>query len=100
MVNLLRSIVNPYCFMVVLLNLETGEEYCLELDDQDILSLTEGDRGMLEDSEPIDLQNMIVDNLELIERDGIKFLTCTKKVFFNHLWHGIMSSKLSQTSQH
>ena len=98
-VNLLRSTVNPYCFIVVILNLETGEEHSLELDEQDVQQLTEGDRGLLEDSEPIDLQNLIIDNLELIERDNIKFLTCTHRVFFNQLWHGIMSSKLSQTSQ-
>ena len=99
-VNLLRSTVNPYCFIVVILNLETGEEYCLELDEHDILQLTEGDRGLLEDSDPIDLKNLIVDNLELIERDQIKFLTCTHNVFFNQLWHGIMTTKVSHTSQH
>ena len=99
-VNLMRSIINPYCFIVVILNLEKGEEYCLELDEQDILYLTEGDRGLLEDSDPNDLQTLIIDNLELIERDGIKLLTCTHKVFFNQLWHGIMDSKISYNSQH
>ena len=91
----MRSTINPYCFIVVILNLETGEEYCLELEEHDVMQLTEGDRGLLEDSDPIDLKNMIIDNLELIERDGIKFLTCTHKVFFNQLWHGIMNSKIS-----
>ena len=71
MVNLLRSTVNPYCFIVVILNLESGEEYCLELDENDILQLTEGDRGLLEDSDPEDMKNLIIDNLELIERDSI-----------------------------
>ena len=99
-VNLLRSKLNPYCFIVVILNLESGEEYCLELDEGDMIHLTEGDRGMLEDSEPIDLQNLIIDNLELIERNGVKFLTCSHKVFFNQLWHDIMNSKISQHSQH
>ena len=70
-VNLLRSTVNPYCFIVVILNLESGEEYCLELDENDILQLTEGDRGLLEDSDPEDMKNLIIDNLELIERDSI-----------------------------
>ena len=93
--NLMRSTINPYCFIVVILNLETGEEYVLELEEHDVMQLTEGDRGLLEDSDPIDLKNMIIDNLELIERDGVKFLTCTHKVFFNQLWHGIMNSKLS-----
>ena len=98
MVNLLRSTTNPYCFIVIILNFELGEEYCLELDEQDILYLTEGDRGLLEDSDPHDLKTLIIENLELIERDGIKFLTCTPKVFFNQLWHGIMSSKISYSS--
>lgn len=99
-INLLRSTVNPYSFTVILLKLESGEEYCLELQEQDILQMTEGDRGLLEDSEPVDLQDMIIDNLELIERDGVNFLTCTQKVYFNQLWHGVMASKLSQTSKH
>lgn len=34
-VNLMRSIANPYCFIVILLNLESGEEYCLELTESD-----------------------------------------------------------------
>lgn len=95
LVNLLRSTVNPYSFTVVLLKLDSGEEYCLELREHDIMMLTEGDRGLLEDSEPVDLQNMIIDNLELIERDGFNFLTCSHKIFFNQLWHGVMTSKLS-----
>lgn len=93
--SLLRSTINPYCFFVILLNLERGEEYCIELDESDIMSLTEGDRGLLEDSEPIDLQNLIIDNLELIERDEVMFLTCAQKIFFNQLWHGIMTSPFS-----
>lgn len=97
-INLMRSTINPYCFIVVILNLETGEEYCLELDEKDVMQITEGDRGLLEDADPLDLNGMIIDNLELIERDGVKFLTCTNKVFFNQLWHGIMTSKLSHTS--
>ena len=34
--NLMRSTINPYCFIVVLLNLDSGEEYCLELTEHDI----------------------------------------------------------------
>ena len=42
-VSLFRSTTNPYCFFVTLLDLVNGEEYCLELADQDIFQLTEGD---------------------------------------------------------
>jgi hypothetical protein len=41
-VSLLRSIKNPYCFLVNLLNFSTGENYCLELCENDIFQLTEG----------------------------------------------------------
>ena len=41
-VSLLRSISNPYCFVITLLNFENGENYCLELQENDIFQLTEG----------------------------------------------------------
>ena len=51
-VSLLRAKENPYVFMVLCMNLVTGEEYALELHESDIFQITEGDMGMLEDAEP------------------------------------------------
>ena len=95
--SLLRSKQNPYVFIVILLNLNNGEEYVLELQENDIFQITEGDQGLLEDGEPQELAKMIIDNLDLLNRDGVKFLTCEYKVFFNQLWQDAMVSKLSKS---
>lgn len=54
---------------------------------------------MLEDAEPHQLAMLIIDNLELISKDGVKFLTCEHKVFFNSLWSDALVSTVSKSSQ-
>jgi len=54
---------------------------------------------MLEDAEPHQLAMLIIENLELIEKDGIKFLTCEHRVFFNSLWSDALVSNFSKSKQ-
>lgn len=98
-VSLLRSKQNPYVFMVLAMNLEKGEEYALELHEHDIFMISEGDQGLLEDPEPRQLAQLILDNLELYEQDGVQFLTCEQKIFFNSLWSDVVVSQVSKNKQ-
>ena len=84
--------------MIILFDLQKGDEYALELLQDDINVLCEGDLGLLKDEEPAALQNLIMSNLELIEKDGAKFLTCEHKIFFVGLWQDQMTSKLSKAA--
>jgi hypothetical protein len=54
---------------------------------------------MLEDAEPHQLAILIIENLELIEKDGIKYLTCEHRVFFNSLWSDALVSNVSKSKQ-
>lgn len=70
------------------MNIDNGEEYMLELNEEDLFELTEGFNNMLEIYEPKDLIDLIVKNLTIINKDqGIKVLACEHKVFFNNLFH-------------
>jgi hypothetical protein len=62
--------------MALCTNLSNGEEYALELGEGDVFAITEGNQGMLEDAEPIVLCQLIIDSLQLLERDGTQFITC------------------------
>jgi hypothetical protein len=89
----MRTKKNPYIFLVMLLNLQYGTEYILELLESDILQLVEGNQGLLEQPEPKELIRMIVRGLDILTRGKsengnteIKVLTCEHRIFFNTLW--------------
>ena len=53
----------------------------------------EGNQGLLEQPEPLELQRMILRGLDLMVRDKtengnteVKVLTCEHRIFFNTLW--------------
>lgn len=47
-VTLLRHKTNSFVFICIAINMSTGEEYVLELQHQDIVTLIEGDISLLE----------------------------------------------------
>lgn len=98
-VSLLRAKNDPYVFMVLCQDLSTGQEYALVLHETDVFQLTEGDQGLLEDPEPIELAKLIIESLELVRKDGVTYLTCEQKVFFNSLWSDMMISTASRAKQ-
>ena len=77
---------NPHEFMVILFDLEKGDEYVLQLTEEDIFVLTEGFQGILKDEDSTFLTKIIIDNLDFVSKDGATFLTCQHKVFFISLW--------------
>jgi hypothetical protein len=98
-VSLLRARDNPYVFMVLCQDLQNGREYALELRENDVFQLIEGDQGMLEDPEPLELFARIINSLEFVQKDGVTYLTCEQVVFFNSLWADAMVSAASSSIQ-
>ena len=49
----MRHKVDPMCFKIFVMNIERGEEYVLDLKQNDIFELTEGVNHILETEEPI-----------------------------------------------
>ena len=97
-VTLLRHRVDPYIFLVVAINLTTGEEYVLELQWSDILVLIEGDMSLLESNkDSTEVQAIILNNLVLLHNDIEKqtSLACEQKVYFNTVMQDIFESQAS-----
>ncbi len=67
LVSLLRHNVNLFVFMVVAFDITDGNEYVVELLEQDIYQLSLGNLGLLEDDESLELQDLVLDNLNLVE---------------------------------
>lgn len=91
-VSVLRHKKNPLIFKVIAFNLERREEYMMELNESDVYELVEGDQQILRNVEPDELIQKITNNLNLIERDNIKVLSCDQKIFFNEIWADRMES--------
>jgi hypothetical protein len=91
-VSVLRHKQNPLIFKVIAFNLERREEYMMELNESDVYELVEGDQQILRNVEPDELIQKITTNLNLIERDKIKVLSCDQKIFFNEIWAERMES--------
>lgn len=85
-VSIMRNKNKPLIFKVIAFNLENREEFMIELNESDIYELVEGDQQILKNLEPDALIQKITDNLNLIDRDGLKVLSCEHKVFFNEIW--------------
>jgi hypothetical protein len=64
----------------------------MELNDSDVYELVEANQQILKNVEPDELIQKITTNLNLIERDRIKVLTCDQKIFFNQIWMENMES--------
>lgn len=77
---------------MIAFNLERREEYMMELNESDVYELVEGDQQILRNVEPDALIQKISNNLNLIERDNIKVLSCDQKIFFNEIWADRMES--------
>jgi hypothetical protein len=54
---------------------------------------------LLEDAEPNELAQLIIDNIELFDKDDVQFLTFEHKVFFNSLWSDTLVSNVSKSKQ-
>ena len=91
-VSVLRHKQNPLIFKIIAFNLELREEFMMELNESDVYELVEGNQQILKNVEPDELIQKITTNLNLIERDRIKVLTCDQKIFFNEIWMENMES--------
>ena len=97
-VTLLRHRTDPYIFLVVAINLTSGEEHVLELQWSDILVLIEGDMSLLESNkDSTEVQAIILNNLVLLHNDIEKqtSLACEQKVYFNTVMQDIFESQAS-----
>ena len=74
--SVLRHKQDPMSFKIMVMNLERGEEYVLDIKHRDLFELTEGCNEVLEREEPTALIDLIVDNLVICHKDGIKVLAC------------------------
>lgn len=91
-VSVLRNKLKPLIFKVIAFNLERREEFMMELNESDVYELVEGEQQILKNIEADELIKKITTNLNLIERDRIKVLTCDQKIFFNEIWMENMES--------
>jgi len=99
-VTLLRHREDPFVFMAIAINMQTGEEHVLELQRRDIFTLIKGDISLLENStDSEEVQQLILDNLVLLHNDleGTKSLSCEQKVYFNTVMQSTMASRASTT---
>lgn len=62
-----------------------GEEYILDLDGRDLIELTEGRTSLLEASEPGELIDCIIENLN-ITSGAHRILQCEHKIFFSNMF--------------
>ena len=67
------------------MNFERGQEYMLDLLQKDLqlIASESGQRNLLTREEPHELINWMLENLTLINKDGMKLLACEYKVYFN-----------------
>ena len=84
-VSVLRHKRDPMSFKVIAASQDMGEEYILDLDSRDLIELTEGNTALLEASEPTELIECIIDNLN-IANGAHRILQCEHKVFFSHMF--------------
>lgn len=68
------------------------EEFMVELSESDIYELVEGEQQILKSLEPDRLVQKISTNLNIIERDKLRVLTCDHKIFFSEIWMKNMES--------
>lgn len=64
-VTVLRHKRDPMSFKVIAASQDMGEEYILDLDSRDLIELTEGQTALLEASEPSELIDCVIDNLNI-----------------------------------
>jgi hypothetical protein len=99
-VTLLRHRSDPYVFMAIAINIQLGEEYVLELQQKDILTLIEGDISLLENPRDCtEVEQLILNNLVLCfdEIEKQKFLSCEYKCYFNTVMQSNLQSRASST---
>ena len=85
MVSVLRHRRDPMSFKVIASSQDMGEEFILDLDSRDLIELTEGHTALLEASEPTELIECIIENLN-ITNGRHRILQCEHKVFFSHIF--------------
>lgn len=95
----MRHRTDPFVFMVIAVNAQTGEEYVLELNQKDIRTLAEGDLSLIEHDDAIAVQETILLNLVLLPaQQDHRLLACEQKVYFNTVMQSMMTSKASSTA--
>jgi hypothetical protein len=67
-VSVLRHLKDPLSFKIIASSTEMGEEFILDLAARDLIELTEGRTHLLEASEPSELIDCIIDNLNICLR--------------------------------
>lgn len=83
--SVLRHKSDPMSFKLIAVSQENGEEFILDLDGKDLIELTEGRTALLEASEPSELIDVIIENLNLTSGPH-RILECEHKVFFSHVF--------------
>ena len=84
-VSVLRHKRDPMSFKVIAASQDMGEEYILDLDARDLIELTEGQTALLEASEPTELIDCIIENMN-VTNEPHRILQCEHKVFFSHMF--------------
>lgn len=74
--------------MIVAINMKIGQEFVLELNQKDTLTLINGDVSLLESDDCPEVQELIIANLALVQisQDKAFYLTCEYRLYFNEVW--------------
>lgn len=99
-VTVLRHNVEPDVFMIVAINMKIGQEFVLELNQKDTLTLINGEVSLLEPDDCPRVQELILSNLALVQisQDKSLFLTCENRLYFNEVWQNNFVSKAATGS--